>query len=125
MGKIFVVVVMAWRIGVARADGVELDTARALLPGAAECADIPCLIGRAYRGDPAGEVALGLWRDRGDVAGVGPDEHMDGGYRGMIHLVPALPIGRDRRHLVWVAAALRGFDELMASLFADQPAPRY
>jgi len=106
---------------------VTLDAARALLPGAPRtCADIECLIEHAYARDPkAKELALGLYRGSGDVAGVGPDELMDGGYRGKIHLVPELPTGKYRTHLAWVADSLRSIDGLFQKLYAGQPAPAY
>lgn len=105
---------------------VDLAAAQALLPGAPDCDDVACLIAHAYRGDPeAKKLALALWTERGDVAGVGPDEIMEGGYRGKIHLVPELPIGRYRTHLAWVARATHAIDQFFAELFTDQPAPRY
>jgi hypothetical protein len=109
----------------ARAQAVDLTRAAALLPGAPDCADVPCLIDHAYRGDPeAGKLARALWDERGDVAGVGPDEHMDGGYRGRIHLVPELPVGRYRGHLAWVAEAMRSIDQFFTDAFPGL-APRY
>src|SRR6476646_789661 len=69
--------------------GISLSRARALLPGFDDCGDVGCLIERAYAADPrARQLALALWNERGDLAGVGPEEIMDGGYRGTIHLVP-------------------------------------
>jgi hypothetical protein len=110
----------------AAADPIELALARTLLPGADDCGDVACLIARAYRSDAtARQLALALWNDTGDVAGVGADETMDGGYRGKIHLVPQLPIGRYRTHLVRVADAMRSIDRFFAQLFADRPAPSY
>src|SRR6185503_13725138 len=97
------VAVSASAAGAAPADPIELSLARTLLPGFDDCADVACLIERAYRSDPrARQLALALWNDAGDLAGVGPDEVMDGGYRGKIHLVPQLPLGRYRAHLGWV-----------------------
>ncbi|HEX7843911.1 MAG TPA: hypothetical protein VF469_40830 [Kofleriaceae bacterium] len=125
---------LAWRAAAAPAPAappapapaIDLDHARALLPGGGECGDVPCLIERAYKlDDKAKELALGLWSDSGDLAGVGPDEIMDGGYRGKIHLVPQLPIGPHRRHLAWVAEAMRSIDRFFHDAFADQPPPRY
>ena len=105
---------------------IDLAHARALLPGAGECGDVPCLIARAYEPDPkARQLALALWSDSGDLAGVGPDEIMDGGYRGKIHLVPQLPIGAYRQHLAWVAEATRSIDRFFHDAFADQAPPRY
>ena len=108
----------------ARAQAVDLARAAQLLPGAPGCGDVEGLIDHAYRADPkAAALARALWADRGDVAGVGPDEHMDGGYRGPIHLVPALPVGRDRAHLAWVAQAMHEIDRFFADVFVE--APRY
>ena len=107
-------------------DALNLDRARVLLPGFDDCGDVGCLIERAYAADPrARQLALALWNERGDLAGVGPDEIMDGGYRGMIHLVPQLPISAHRQHLQWVAEAMRSIDGFFRAAFADRPAPRY
>jgi hypothetical protein len=106
--------------------GIDLPLARTLLPGADDCGDVECLIGRAYRSDArARQLALALWTEAGDLAGVGPDEIMDGGYRGKIHLVPQLPVGGYRPHLRWVAESMREIDRFFAEVFADQPAPSY
>ena len=90
------------------------------------CETLECLIERAYKADAkAKRLALALWTDSGDLAGIGPDEIMDGGYRGKIHLVPQLPIGSYRQHLAWVAEATRAIDQFFASVFADHAAPSY
>jgi hypothetical protein len=125
-----VALALALLAGTAAADParveVALEGARAALPGAAACADVPCLIDRAYRADErARAIAQAMWAERGDVVGVGPDEIMDGGYRGQIHLVPQLPIGRYRPHLAWIAEATAGFDRFFAQLFADREPPAY
>jgi len=110
----------------ATAPAIDLPLARTLPPGDADCGDVACLIERAYQPDPREkQLALALWTDRGDLAGVGPDEIMDGGYRGKIHLVPQLPIGSYRQHLAWVAEAARSIDQFFTDLFADQAAPNY
>jgi hypothetical protein len=118
----------AWRVAAAPAPPLAIDLARArtLLPGFDDCADVACLIDRAYRSDArARELALALWTDSGDLAGVGPDEIMDGGYRGKIHLVPQLPLGRHRQHLAWVAEAMRSIDRFFRDAFPDGDPPRY
>jgi hypothetical protein len=110
------------------APAVSLRDAHALLsPGAAtDCTAIDCLIQRAYSPDPeARAIALALFRATGDVAGVGPAELMDGGFRGKIRLVPQLPLGRYRKHLQWTARALTEIDAFFGELFADRPAPSY
>jgi hypothetical protein len=88
---------------------------------------IECMLGEAYREDPkARDLALALFRHSGSVAGVGAAETMDGGYRGMIRLVPQLPLGSYRQHLRWVAESLLAFDTFFAELASappKQPAP--
>jgi hypothetical protein len=96
---------------------------------APDCADVECLIRARYAGDAkAASLALALYSDTGDVAGVGADEVMDGGYRGKIHLVPQLPTGGYRAHLAWVAAAMKDLDGFFAKQFPDdrvRPAYRW
>ena len=105
---------------------VQLAAAKQLLPTSAACDDVPCLIEHAYRADPkAGDIALTLFRTTGDVAGVGPEELMDGGFRGMIKLVPQLPIDRYRKHLLWVADGALAMDRFFADSFAGQALPNY
>ena len=90
------------------------------------CSEVACVIERAYHADPrARALALTLFAATGDVAGLGADELMDGGYRGTIHLVPQLPVGVYRKHLSWVVDAATTFDTFFAELFADQPPPAY
>lgn len=69
-------------------------------------------------------IARALYADYGDIVTAGDEEHMDGGYRGTIHLVPELPIKKYRKHLEWVAAAMKDFDALFAVL-PEQVAFRY
>lgn len=108
---------------------VALDAAVTLLAAKQRttCADIECLIERAYAADPkAREVAVSLFRTTGNVAGVGPEELMDGGYRGTIRLVPQLPTGTYRKHLVWVSEAMTAIDDWFTALYAKQTiAPSY
>ena len=90
------------------------------------CADIECLIENAYakRSPRRRRSRSRCTANSGSVAGVGPDEIMDGGYRGKIHLVPQLPTGEYRKHLEWVARrARRSIDEFFAKLYDKQPAP--
>jgi len=106
---------------------ISLDEARKLLPDAPrDCPDIECLIEKSYTRDATAKaIALAMFRAGGDVAGVGPEEMMDGGYRGKIHLVPELPIGKYRSHLGWVADSLKSIDGLFQKLYDQQPAPSY
>ena len=106
---------------------VELAAAQQLLPGApASCEHVECLLEHAYQADPkASELALALFRTTGDVAGVGPEETMDGGFRGEIQLVPQLPVKGYRKHLVWVAQGAQAMDHFFDQLFANLPKPNY
>jgi hypothetical protein len=93
------------------------------------CADdkmaIECMIADRYASDmKALYTATSLYRATGDLAAVGVDEIMDGGYRGKIHLVPQLPTGSYRQHLVWVAAAMTSIDKFFANQLGNQ-APSY
>lgn len=104
------------------------DATTLLAPGTrTKCTTTECLIEDAYAADSkAQELALALFRDTGTIAGVGPEEVMDGGYRGKIRLVPQLPLGVYRKHLTWTDGALRSIDAFFAELFANQTtAPNY
>jgi len=110
----------------AAAPPIGVVAARTMLPAADACEDVACLLDRAYRRDAAArDLALALWTEHGDLAGVGPDEIMDGGYRGKIHLVPQLPVGGYRAHLAWVADGAHAIDRFFTDVFADHAAPRY
>jgi len=105
---------------------VELAAAKRLLPTAVSCENVPCLLEHAYRADAeAGRLALGLFEATGDVAGVGPEEVMDGGFRGKLHLVPQLPINGYRTHLLWVGRGAQAVDVFFERLFAGQSKPNY
>jgi hypothetical protein len=103
--------------------------AGALLFGSAVpagCDTVECLIEARYRGDAeAQKLALALFADTGDVAGVGADEVMDGGYRGKIHLVPQPPVAKYRQQLAWTVAALRDIDAFFAAQFTADTQPAY
>jgi hypothetical protein len=107
------------------------DAAKLLYDGKAPdaCAKnsdpIACMLSDRYGKDPkAATLALALYRATGDIAGLGDDEMMDGGFRGTIHLVPQLPTGAYRQHLAWVTAAMTEIEKFFAAQFADQ-APKY
>ena len=115
-----VLAAVAVALPAAAAPAVELEAAKVLLSPKARssCADVPCLIEAAYASDEkAKAIALALYRDTGDVAGVGPPELMDGGYRGQIRLVPQLPLGGYRKHLVWTDQAMRAIDAWFTALY--------
>ncbi len=82
-------------------------------------------IAARFASDPAAaQLALDLYDASGTVTDVLPAQTFDGGYRGMVHLVPATPVGTDRKHLAWVAAALGDFDTFFAGI-AAHGTPRY
>jgi hypothetical protein len=85
---------------------------------------VECLIAARYASDPsARDVALSLFREGGGVAGVLPAERYDGGYRGIISLVPALPVAGYRPHLVRVRDAMRDIDDFFALIGSSANAP--
>ncbi len=78
---------------------------------------IPCLLHLRYQADPDAErVANDFFEARGCLAGLERPSTMDGGWRGNIRIVPELPIGRYRRHLVDAAAAVSRLDAFVAEL---------
>jgi len=80
-------------------------------------ARVTCLISQRYASDPtARDTALDFFRTTGGVAGVLRAETYNGGYRGSIRLVPALPAGTRRRHLVWATDALADIDVFLRAL---------
>ena len=86
----------------------------ATLPGDAR---VRCLYDERYKGDPkAAAIAHELYVKWRVVAGVEVAHTMDGGYRGMIRIEPAVPVGENRHHLEWVASAIRDFDTFFAEL---------
>jgi hypothetical protein len=123
----------------APSDRITADAAEALLfPGATatdatvlacrratgDDARIRCLLAARYVDDAvAAGDALALYRGAGSVAGLLPEEHMDGGFRGQIHLVPEAPIGKERRHLAWITAASADFDAFFTELARGAKAP--
>jgi hypothetical protein len=80
-------------------------------------ARIRCLYDQRYKGDTkAAGIAHELFVKWQIVAGVEVAHTMDGGYRGMIKIEPAVPVGENRKHLEWVAGAFRDFDTFFAEL---------
>ncbi len=82
-------------------------------------ARIRCLFDARYAGDRrAASLAHELFARYGIVAGVEEPHTMNGGYRGMIRIVPAVPTLVDRKHLEWVALAVRDFEVFFHELEA-------
>lgn len=76
-----------------------------------------CFFAARYGDDPeALRIALDWYDKTGNVAGVDVAHDMDGGFRGVLHLVPEPPVGKHRRHLGWVVAASADFDDFFARL---------
>jgi hypothetical protein len=87
------------------------------LAGVAAADKSPDAFLTAYDKDPkAKAIAKTLFDSLGHVTEVGADENMDGGYRGTIHLVPELPMGKYRQQLAWVAAALTSIDAFFGGI---------
>lgn len=85
---------------------------------------IRCRLARRYAADAAArDAALGLFDRYRIVAGVERTSRMDGGFRGIIELVPAWPIGRNARLLAWVRGAHDRIERVLGSVrpFAVRP----
>jgi hypothetical protein len=86
-------------------------------PASARADDARDAVAARFAADPeASRLALDLFDIDGDVVDVLPAERFDGGYRGIISLVPAAPMGADRKHLAWVSGALHDFDDFFAAV---------
>lgn len=85
---------------------------------------VRCLVRARYEADPAArDLALTILAETGGVSGVAPEETYAAGYRGTVHLVPELPTGAYRRHLVLVRDAMRDFGTFFGGLAAAAPTP--
>lgn len=74
-------------------------------------AGIECMLGVRYAKDKqAKKIALELYRRTGSVSGSLPEQDFDGDYRGMLHFVPRLPVGANRKHLEWLGTSLLEID---------------
>jgi hypothetical protein len=100
--------------------GISTSRALELLPsdaGLSPDAGIAEVLKAGLARDPeAAKVAIDLYAQAGDVVGILPEQDMEGGYRGRIHLVPQLPVGPERKHLEYTAAALLDLDAFFAAL---------
>jgi len=111
---------------------ITLAIAQTLLYGDAKAPDcskatdqVACLIDARFAADKKAQaLAAQLYRDTGDVAGLGAEEIMDGGYRGKIHLVPQLPVDGYRKHLGWVVAAMTSIEAFTRSSSMANRRPR-
>jgi hypothetical protein len=82
-----------------------------MLPAVAEAVEA-----RFHEDPAAAAVALRLLERDGIVVDVEAPHRMNGGYRGTVSIVPALPVGRARVHLEWTDAAFADFDRFFAWL---------
>jgi hypothetical protein len=88
-------------------------------------ARIECLLDVRYASDEeAKKLVRDLYGRFGIVVGQGEAETMDGAYRGHIRLAPTLPVGKDRKHLVWLHAAMTSIDTFVRALEAKAPGKR-
>ncbi len=73
----------------------------------------------------AAALAEELHARTGTVVDVLPAETMDGGFRGVLHLVPAPPVGAYRAQLAWVTSAFEAHDDFFGRLgkLARDPLP--
>lgn len=96
--------------------------------GADACGEnIRCLIEARYTTDrQAATLALELYDRTGSVAGVEVEHDMNGGYRGQLHLVPHLPVGKHRVHLERTTRAMVQLDDFFLGLEKEAGvAPKY
>jgi hypothetical protein len=101
--------------------GADAPQARARCPGESA---VDCLLSFRYAGDDAAlALATKLQHDVGVLAGVLPEQMMDGGYRGILQLDPVVPTGRDRTHLAWVTDALVDIDGFVQAITKRAGAP--
>ncbi|WP_437593349.1 hypothetical protein [Sorangium sp. So ce1000] len=85
---------------------------------------VRCLLALRYKDDrQAAASATALFDQNGSVAGLEREHLMDGGYRGMLHLVPELPVRAERRHLEWTVSAIADVDAFAADLAAAVSSP--
>jgi hypothetical protein len=91
------------------------------LPADAACHDdLRCLVDHAYaRDDKARALALQLFDETGDVAGSDHESTMNGGFRGTLHITPALPTNDVRVQLERVIASARDFETFFAKVHAS------
>lgn len=93
----------------------------ALQQGPCEAGDARpgCVVRAMFRDDAQAQAdAVVLFERFGIVSDVEPEQDFDGGYRGIIHFVPALPVGPARKHIAWIRSSFEEF----AAFFAEQDA---
>lgn len=106
------------------ADRASLASVTADCPSSVPAdARIRCLFDERYRGDSrSASLAHELFVKWQIVAGVEVAHTMNGGYRGMIRIEPALPVAAERKHIEWIVGAMRDFDQFFGELERHPPA---
>lgn len=111
------------RVSTTRARALVGDEVKGCDEGAAD-EQIRCLMkDRLGRDAAALELALKLYERTGDVVGVLPELDFEGGYRGVIHLVPQWPVGAERKHLEYAVGALLDIDDFLTDTERVAQAP--
>ncbi|MFO0554238.1 MAG: hypothetical protein U0271_38010 [Polyangiaceae bacterium] len=83
----------------------------------ADAGFVRCLVAARFEGHASEQkAALALFDELGDVVGLESEQDMDGGFRGTIHLVPELPVGKHAKHLEWVLGAGRQIEAFLKGL---------
>jgi hypothetical protein len=83
---------------------------------------VRCLLSFRYADDAeARELAFTLFTETGSLAGLLPAETTEDGRGGKVRLLPARPIGANRRHLTWIIASFRAYQSFTAALSARAP----
>ena len=109
---------------VAYPPGPDREAARVACASPDATATARCVVGRLLARDlRAAALALDLLDRHGHVVGVEEEHVMDGGFRGAIRIVPALPVGKHRVHLAWVRDALDELDAFLRALSTRATAP--
>lgn len=109
------------RGGPSAAAGVALAACRS----GSRVVRIRCLLARRYASDKkAARLARAVYDRTQTVVGLEPARRMDGGWRGKLKLVPALLVGRHRRHLKRISVALRDIDQFFRDLGKQVAKPK-
>lgn len=86
-------------------------------------AHIRCLLGDFLAEDAKSrDLALAMFDRSGHVVGVIREQTMDGGFRGMLRLVPEPPVRHFVKHLGWVKFGMDEIDTFFTGLKAHVPA---
>lgn len=91
-------------------------------PTLADEARMKCLIAMRYEDErDSQKLALSLYEATGSIAGLLPEEKADDGHGNTVRLVPARPIGKNKIHLEWIAAAFKDYAAFTGGLSAKAP----